>query len=167
LQQGKEKVHGAALGAADVAQVKTKFGFDPEQFFYVPPEVHDFYSKCGAQGAEIQAAWKKMYEAYSHAYPKEAQELARRENHQLPSDIISKLPAYAADAKAMATRQHGAETINALAPILTELVGGSADLNPSTLTYLKCSADFQDATPAGRNIRFGVREHGIVAFSYF
>eukprot|EP00698_Gefionella_okellyi_P018905 TRINITY_DN5723_c0_g1_i1.p1 TRINITY_DN5723_c0_g1~~TRINITY_DN5723_c0_g1_i1.p1 ORF type:complete len:703 (-),score=174.87 TRINITY_DN5723_c0_g1_i1:571-2577(-) len=162
-QQGHHKIHGSPLGAADIAETKKRMGFNPDQSFFVPDDVRAFYGRRAAAGAERQQAWNELRAKYARAYSKEAADLARREAGELPADLLSKLPKYGADAKPLATRQLGELTLNALAGDVTDLVGGSADLNPSTLTYIKASGDYQSGTPAGRNIRFGVREHGMAA----
>jgi len=162
-KQGTEGVHGSPLGAEDIVQVKKKFGFDPEQFFHIPAEVHEVYGKKKAEGAELEKQWNELFEKYSHAHPELASELKRRIEGKLPEGWKSVLPTYKPEDPAKATRQFSQTVINALGKILPELVGGSADLNPSTLSYITASKDFQKETPEGRNIRFGVREHGMAA----
>jgi transketolase len=104
-----------------------------------------------------------MFKAYAEKYPKEGAELARRIARKLPENWHNLLPKFTKDAKAVATRVLSGNVLNALAPTMTELIGGSADLTPSTKTDLKCSGDYQKKTPHGRYIRFGVREHGMAA----
>jgi len=104
-----------------------------------------------------------MFHKYTEKYPKEAAELTRRMSGKLPDNWKSVLPTYKPEDPAKATRQFSQVVINALAKVLPEIVGGSADLNPSTLSYLDCSKDYQKHSPEGRNIRFGVREHAMAS----
>ncbi|EWM24588.1 transketolase [Nannochloropsis gaditana] len=164
-KEGSHSVHGSPLGAEDLKQLKSRFGFDPEQAFVVPTEVAELFQAAGAKGAAAQAAWNTAMEAYKGAFPAEASELVRCTEHRLPEGWREKLPRYTPEDKAMATRKFSEIALNVLAPMLPELVGGSADLTPSTLTALACSGDFQKKTPDGRYVRFGVREHGMTALA--
>eukprot|EP01088_Endostelium_zonatum_P015277 TRINITY_DN366_c0_g1_i1.p1 TRINITY_DN366_c0_g1~~TRINITY_DN366_c0_g1_i1.p1 ORF type:complete len:702 (+),score=188.57 TRINITY_DN366_c0_g1_i1:49-2154(+) len=164
LNQGTEKVHGSPLKDDDLAQLKTKFGFDPKKSFDVPEDVSKFFSALKQRGAQLESNWNTLFEAYSNSFPDLHSELKRRLNRTLPADLFNHIPKFPSD-KPMATRQHSGQIINALAPHIPELIGGSADLNPSTLTYLSCSKDYQGDTPEGRNIRYGVREHAMAAIS--
>lgn len=163
---GTAGVHGAPLGAADLAQVKSSFGMDGAASFVVPPMVAAAYEQVTAAGKAREADWNTLFAAYQAAHPKEAAEFTRRMNHSLEGNDAWKasLPVYdPADTKAVATRQRSEQVLNAIATQLPELMGGSADLTPSNLTNLKCSSDYQANTPNGRYIRFGVREHGMAA----
>mmetsp|Transcript_1891 Transcript_1891/g.2717 ORF Transcript_1891/g.2717 Transcript_1891/m.2717 type:complete len:372 (+) Transcript_1891:827-1942(+) len=105
-----------------------------------------------------------MYTKYKAAHPDKALELERRFNHEIPTEALDSLPGFEFGVdKAKATRQYSNACLNAVAPLLPELMGGSADLTPSNLTSLACSGDFQKNSPKGRYLRFGVREHGMVA----
>jgi len=162
--QGTEKVHGAPLGAADLAAVKTHYGFDPQQSFVVPEEVRKFYRKKKLEGDIWEGQWNNLFRKYQKEHPLLAEEFIRRQNRELPADWKSLLPQYPlTEAKAVATRNRSEEVLNSLAGPLTELMGGSADLTGSNLTSLKCSGDFQKDTPHGRYVRFGVREHAMSA----
>lgn len=161
---GSHSVHGAPLGATDTAQVKQRFGFDPTKTFEVKPEVYDFYRQQQTKGETLVAAWDQLVAQYTAAHPDLANELTRRIEGRLPDFSHVSFPAYSStDTKAVATRNRSEEMLNFIAPLLPELIGGSADLTPSNLTFLKCTGDFQRATPGGRYIRFGVREHGMAA----
>lgn len=163
-KQGTGKVHGAPLGKDDLANVKTLFGFDPEQSFSVADDVRAVYSARAAQGATLEAAWNNTFAAFAQANPEKAAEFNRRMAGELPADLLASFAKYSSDeAKAAATRNRSEESLNALANAMPEVFGGSADLTPSNLTSLKNSSDFQASTPAGRYIRFGVREHGMAA----
>jgi len=162
-KEGTEKVHGNPLGNDDLAFVKKKLGFNPEQSFHVPPEVVAHFQKKKEEGAHLEKQWNELFEKYSAAYPELAAEFKRRVEGKLPEGWRSVLPTYKPEDPAKATRQFSQTVINALSKVLPELFGGSADLNPSTLSYMDISKDFQKKTPEGRNVRFGVREHGMAA----
>jgi len=165
LSAGKHSVHGSPLGSADLAQVKAKYGYNPEESFVVHDDVRAVYT--GRNGAAAHAAWDVLFQSYSTAYPELAADFTRRMNGILPAGWKDRLPRFPAEqeTKALGTRNHSEIVLNAIAAALPEIIGGSADLTPSNLTSLKCSGDFQKSTPAGRYLRFGVREHGMVAIS--
>jgi transketolase len=163
-KQDSSGVHGAPLGAQDIAYVKEKFGFKPDLSFQVPESVYSFYKTISNEKEKKKSNWDEKFASYAKAHPSLAAEYLRRFNHELPTSWTSFFPNYdGPEAKALATRQRSEEVLNSLASELVELMGGSADLTPSTLTSIKCSGDFQSTTPTGRYIRFGVREHGMAA----
>uniref|UniRef100_A0A7S0LT09 transketolase n=1 Tax=Coccolithus braarudii TaxID=221442 RepID=A0A7S0LT09_9EUKA len=162
-KEGTEKVHGAPLGHADLANLKKQFGFDEEQFFAVPDDVATTYRACGAAGSAKHAAWRALFAAYSKEYPELAADFLRRESGELPEGWKAALPSYTPADKALATRQSSQQVLNKLAEAIPDLVGGSADLTPSNLTKFKGALDFQASSPEGRYIRFGVREHAMAA----
>ncbi|GAB5354624.1 hypothetical protein AAMO2058_000134800 [Amorphochlora amoebiformis] len=161
-KQGTHGVHGAPLGDEDVKNVKKKFGMDPEKTFVVPEEVGKAYNNVEA-GSKCEAEWKELFGKYEAKYPKEAKEILRRFAGKFPEDWASVIPSYKPGDKAVATRNLSGVVLNALAAKLPEIIGGSADLTPSNKTALKCTTDYQKKTPAGRYMRFGVREHGMGA----
>ncbi|RKO96688.1 transketolase, partial [Caulochytrium protostelioides] len=168
LKQGEEAVHGAALGDADVAQVKKKFGFDPEVKFHVDDAVYKHYHDVAARGRAAREAWQTQLERYSQSHPQEHAELSRRLAQKLPDGWAAKLPTVTAKDGAIATRKASEKVLNAICDVLPEIIGGSADLTPSTLTRWKSAVDFQKTGskiggPHGRYLRFGVREHGMMA----
>lgn len=162
-KQGTEAVHGSPLGAEDLSNVKKKYGFDPSQTFVIPDEVRKVYLVKKEEGQKLEQQWNELFAKYKEKYPELASELLRRFREELPVDWIKCLPTYKPEDEAKATRQFSSVVINKLAEKIPELIGGSADLNPSTLTYLKISKDFQKHSFEGRNIRFGVREHAMSA----
>ena len=168
---GSHSVHGAALGASDIAKAKTALGFDPAQSFAVPDDVRAFYTGCGQAGAAAQAAWDARVAAYKAAHPAEGAELTRRLSGALPEGWQALLPrASGKEVKAAATRNLSGACLNALKDKMPELMGGSADLTPSNMTELKGEKDFQHPRTklgsfAGRYIRFGVREHAMAAIA--
>jgi transketolase len=155
------KAHGEPLGADNVKKTKEELGWPLEPDFYVPDDVLAFFRECGAKGAQAEAAWKARYEQWKTANPADAAQLERILAGELPKDLP--WPTFTAENGAIATRDAGGITMNAIAKALPELVGGSADLDPSTKTYLKDCGDFQPYNYAGRNIHYGVREHGMAA----
>eukprot|EP00004_Rigifila_ramosa_P026195 TRINITY_DN804_c0_g1_i1.p1 TRINITY_DN804_c0_g1~~TRINITY_DN804_c0_g1_i1.p1 ORF type:complete len:680 (+),score=137.38 TRINITY_DN804_c0_g1_i1:1-2040(+) len=162
-KQGTEKTHGAPLGAEDVAHVKKSFGFNPAESFVVPEPVSQLYRSAVTRGQALEQEWQALFAKYTAAFPDDAKLLTRLMSNALPPNWEDVLPKYTAADPAKATRQLSEICLNKLAEVLPELMGGSADLTGSNLTYLKCSQDFQHATPLGRNVRFGVREHGMAA----
>lgn len=163
-KQGTHKVHGSPLGDEDLAATKARFGFDPEAKFVVPDAVREFYGARAKLGAQKRAQWEETVARYKEAFPDLHGELIRRFEKRLPASFIEKLPAYkAGESKDMASRKYSQATINAIAPLLPEMVGGSADLTPSNLTQFTGAVDYQKDTPHGRYLRFGVREHGMAA----
>ncbi|KAI5828061.1 Transketolase, thiamine diphosphate binding domain-containing protein [Schizophyllum commune] len=167
-QQGTHGVHGSPLKADDISALKTKFGFKPEQQFYVPDETYAAYAEVAKKGAELEAAWDKLLAAYGEKYPKEHAELTRRIAGKLPEGWEKALPTYTPSDPAQASRKLSEIVLSKLVPVLPELVGGSADLTGSNLTKVKGQTDFQPpstnlGTYAGTYIRYGVREHGMGA----
>jgi transketolase len=136
---GTHGVHGAPLGKADLAAVKTAFGYDSNTSFVVKDTVYDYYHTHAKHGVSAYEAWEEMLASYSAAYPDLAKEFQRRViDGKLPDAWQSSLPSYVVgEGKAVATRNRSEEVLNALAGTLPELVGGSADLTPSNLTFLK------------------------------
>jgi len=162
LRENTHGIHGSPLKPDDLAQLKEKAGFDPEQTFEVNAEVREFYDHK-EEGAKEEGAWTDMLAKYTAAHPDLGARFERQASGALPADWKKCFPTYAKGDAKKATRQWQAIALNAIAPVLPELVGGSADLTPSNNTWLDCSSDYQKDTPAGRYIRFGVREHGMAA----
>lgn len=163
LLQGKEECHGAPLTAADISQLKSKFNFDPSSKFEVKSVVAERYARHKARGHQLVEEWTTMLAKYAQHYPAQAAELQRRLKGQLPLGWEKTLPRFTASQKGDATRNLSGNCLNALAPIMPELLGGSADLTPSNKTALKCTSDFAPGNRKGRYLRFGVREHGMAA----
>lgn len=161
--QGKETVHGAPLGKDEVANVKKKFGFDPEEHFFIPDDVKNALNFV-ERGEKLEAEWNKLFESYKSKYPDLASELERRIEGRLPDGWENSLPNnFKPSDGLVATRKLSGNCLNALSKVLPELIGGSADLNPSCFTYLTSDQDFQKGSYSQRNIRFGVREHAMCA----
>lgn len=163
-KENTHKVHGAPLGSDDMRATKIKFGLDPDKSFHIESDVREFYSEAVKKQSSAYGEWVAMYEKYTTSNPEKAKELERRFNHELPSNVFDSLPPFTHGVdKDLASRKFSESSLNALAPLLPELIGGSADLTPSNLTALRCSKDFQRSTPENRYLRFGVREHGMAA----
>lgn len=156
-------VHGAALGPDEVKLTRESLGWSYGEF-EVPADVTEGWTKKAIEtGASLEAEWNSAFAQYKTKYAAEAAEFERLLRGELPQGWDSDLPTYTPADKAVATRKHSEICLNAIAPKLPELIGGSADLTHSNLTELKCSGDFQKGAYENRNVRFGVREHGMAA----
>ncbi len=162
-RQDTPKAHGEPPGVDELRGAKQNLGWPLEPDFYVPDEVMSFFRQSVERGAQWQAEWQRCLEDYRAAFPEQAAELSRRLAGELPQGWEAGLPVFPADPKGMATRAASGKTINGLAPLIPELIGGSADLEPSNKTWIKDSPSFQADTPGGRNFHFGVREHAMGA----
>jgi transketolase len=154
--------HGSPLGEAEVRLVKENFGFDPNKNFVVPDEVLDFYRKAGRKGAQKEADWNELYKNYKERHPDLAKEYERIRDGKLPDGWEKQLPIFEAGEK-MATRKASGKTLNAIATYFPQLIGGSADLAPSTDTNLENYPSFSAKHRDGRNFHFGIREHAMGA----
>lgn len=157
------EAHGSPLGEEEVKLVKKGFGFDPDKYFYVPDEVLSFYREEGKKGAALEADWNKLYEAYKAQYPDLAKEYELFSSGHLPVGWQEKIPVFDAAKGKVATRKASGEVLNAIADSLPTLIGGAADLSPSTDTILKKYGSFTPEDRAGRNFHFGIREHSMGA----
>ncbi len=159
---GTAAAHGAALGEDEVRLTKEVLGWPVEPAFHVPEQVLAEFRVALEQGATRQSAWQDRFDAYERAFPEEAAEWRRGVAGHLPEGWEAHLPAFAPeDAASMATRAASGKVLNALAPVIPNLAGGSGDLAPSNNTYLSGYADFARDNWEGRNLRFGVREHAM------
>jgi transketolase len=159
---GTNKVHGEAMGAADVKTTKENLGWPGDRFFYVPDEARANWNTVIERGAQEEAAWNDLFAAYKQAHPELAAEFERVHSGRLREGWEKSLPSWRADGKPVATRNAGNLVMNAFAKEVPELLGGAADLTASTKTILKDTGNFHiDA--AGRNIWFGVREFAMCA----
>ncbi|MBE3037484.1 MAG: transketolase [Chloroflexi bacterium] len=162
-RQGTSKAHGEPPGDAELNAAKEKLGWPVEPRFYIPEEVQAHFRQAVEKGRGWEAGWRSEMDAYRAAQPKKASELERRLRGELPADWQSAIPVFPADEKGMATRVASGKVINALALKIPELIGGSADLAPSTKTWIDGIPAFEPETPGGRNFHFGVREHAMGA----
>ncbi|MCS6942999.1 MAG: transketolase [Geminocystis sp.] len=155
-------VHGAPLGADEVALTRKNLGWDYEPFV-VPEDVYNHCRKAIERGARLQAEWEETFATYKAKYPAEAEEFENILNGKLPDNWADCLPRYTPADKPVATRKHSEICLNAIAKVLPQLIGGSADLTHSNLTEIHHEGDFQKGAYHNRNIHFGVREHAMGA----
>jgi transketolase len=158
---GTAKAHGEPPGDDELDGAKDRLGWPREPRFYVPEEALAFFRQAAERGPELEQNWQEGLSAYRAAYPDLAAELERRLAGELPEGWAGNLPKFPADEKGMATRAASGKVLNALADRLPELMGGSADLAPSNNTWLAGSPAFAADCREGRNLHFGVREHGM------
>ncbi len=158
---GTEKAHGEPPGEAELNGAKQALGWPEEPRFLLPGEAVEWFRASLDRGETWEQEWNQKLSAYREAYPELAAELERRLAGRLPEGWDANLPVFPADTKGVATRVASGKVINALAAALPELVGGSADLAPSTKTWIDSSPGFQANCREGRNFNFGVREHGM------
>eukprot|EP01018_Ginkgo_biloba_P016182 Gb_10221 [translate_table: standard] len=155
-------VHGSALGSKEVEATRQNLGW-PYDPFHVPEEVKSHWSRHASKGAALEAEWSAKLAEYEKKYTEAAAEFKAMISGKFPDGWEKALPAYTPESPADATRNLSQQCLNALARVLPGLIGGSADLASSNMTLLKMFGDFQKDTPEERNVRFGVREHGMGA----
>jgi transketolase len=159
---GTAEVHGAPLGEEEVRLTKQALGWPTEPPFLVPDDVLAHFRQAVERGQAAQAAWQRTFEGWKAAQPALADEWAHMMSNTLPAGWDADLPVFQ-PGTAVATRNASGKVLNALAPHLPGLIGGAADLDSSTKTYLNLSGDFQAGQYGNRNLRFGVREHAMGA----
>jgi transketolase len=165
-KQDSYEAHGEPLGEAEVKLVKQNYGWPEDAKFLVPDGVYQqFQNGVGARGSEERTKWNSLFAEYSKKFPEPAARLAKMQKRALPDGWDKNLPNFPADPKGMATRESSGKVLNALAQNIPWLVGGSADLAKSNKTNLlfEGAGDFFTNEYKGRNIHFGVREHGMGA----
>ncbi len=163
-KQDKSAAHGEALGEDEVKLAKKSYGWPEDAKFLVPDGVLEhFRDGLGKRGHDLHESWTRQFADYAKKYPQLADQLNRIQRHELPEGWDKNLPSFPPDSKGVATRESSGKVLNALAQNIPWLIGGSADLDTSTKTYLKVegAGDFQAGSYGGRNIHFGVREHGM------
>jgi transketolase len=165
-KQDTSAAHGEPLGEAEIRLAKRHYGWPEDATFLVPQGVREhFQAWIGRRGHELREAWMAKFRVYEAQYPGLADQLYKMQHRQLPDGWDQRLPAFPADAKGLATRHSSGQVPNALAKQVPWLLGGAADLFPSTKTRLtfEGAGDFLGDRPAGRNLHFGVREHAMGA----
>jgi transketolase len=165
-KQDTHSAHGEPLGADEIKLTKKAYGWPEDAQFLVPDGVYEhFQNGIGQRGAAAFAAWSKTFAEYKAKHPDLASQVETLEKRGLPAGWDKDVPAFPADAKGLATRESSGKVLNAIAKQVPWVIGGSADLNPSTKTKMTFdgAGTFTAATPAGRNIHFGVREHAMGA----
>jgi transketolase len=159
--QDTAEAHGSPLGEEEIKLTKQAYGWPPDAKFLVPDEALAHFRKSLGEGARREAEWQARLAAYQKAFPELAAEWDRYVRGELPAGWTEKLPVFKPTDGPMATRQASGKVLSAVAASLPLLLGGSADLAPSTNTYLKGLGDFGKGNYGGRNFHFGVREHGM------
>jgi len=154
--------HGSPLGEPEVKLVKKNFGFDPDTYFEVPNDVLNYYREAGKKGMDKEKDWNDLYKSYKEKYTELANEYELLSKGKLPQGWKEKLPVFKAGEE-MATRKTSGKVLQALAEYLPNLIGGSADLAPSTNTNLANYKSFSAEDRDGRNVHFGIREHAMGA----
>jgi transketolase len=165
-RQDTKEAHGEPLGDEEIRKTKRFYGWPEDAKFLVPDGVMARFQECvGARGREASAAWRTQFEAYAAKHPTEAAELRAMFAGSLPDGWDKGLTPFAADLKGMGSRVSGGKVLNAIAQRVPWMIGGAADLAPSTKTLLtfEGAGSFQGDTPAGRNLHFGIREHAMGA----
>jgi len=177
-KQDTFEAHGSPLGEAEVRATKEKLGWPLEPTFFLPDDALAHFREAVGKGQKSEAGWKECFSAYTEKFPELAKEFEQTMSDALPVDWAAAIPSFPADAKGVATRTASGKVLAALATQLPTLIGGSADLNPSTFTVLPKLGDFESPqravadkqgaaggewSYAGRNLHFGVREHGMGA----
>jgi transketolase len=165
-RQDTPAAHGEPLGEEEIKLTKRAYGWPEDTKFLVPDGVYDhFHQGIGKRGRELRQNWEGKFKEYACAHPQLAEEVRQMQQRDLPADWEKSVPVFPADAKGLAGRDSSAKVLNAVAPKIPWLVGGSADLSPSTKTRLtfEGAGDLQAGSYAGRNLHFGVREHAMGA----
>lgn len=163
-KQDTHSAHGEPLGEEEIKLTKRNYGWPEDAKFLVPDEVRENFQRgIGARGKALRDAWFAKLEEYEKAYPDLADQLVRMQKRELPDGWDKDIPRFATDEKGLAGRDASAKVLNAIAQNVPWLIGGAADLSPSTKTRLTIdgAGDFLADTPAGRNLHFGVREHAM------
>ena len=165
-KQDTSAAHGEPLGDEEIRLVKRSYGWPEDAKFLVPDGVYEhFTAGVGVRGEKARSKWKKLFGSYRTKYPELATEIDLMQRRELPSGWDRNLPTFPADDKGIAGREASGKVLNALAQRIPWMLGGSADLGPSTKTLLtfEGAGDFQAETPDGRNLHFGIREHAMAA----
>jgi transketolase len=161
-KQDTSGAHGEPLGVEEVALAKKFYGWPEDKFFYVPDGVHERFAQgIGARGKAAYAEWQSKLETYNKQHPELAREFAQIEAHELPVGWDNDIPVFEADPKGVASRESSGKVLNAIAARVPWMIGGAADLSPSTKTNLKFegAGSFEFDNYGGRNLHFGIREH--------
>jgi transketolase len=163
-KQDTAEAHGEALGEDEVKAAKRFYGWPEDAKFLVPDGVYEHFREgIGARGKAARESWHQLFAAYQKAHPDLADAIDRMQRRELPEGWDAALPVFPADAKGIASRDSSAKVLNAIAPHYPWLLGGAADLSPSTKTHMtfEDAGDLEALTPGGRNMHFGIREHAM------
>ena len=163
-KQDTKEAHGEALGEEEIRLTKRAYGWPEDAKFLVPDGVYEHFQEgIGKRGQELHDAWSAQLDGYKIKFPALADEISRMESRQLPEGWDKDLPSFPSDTKGLATRDSSAKVENAIAKNVPWLIGGSADLAPSTKTLLSGESGFEAGNYSGRNMHFGIREHAMAA----
>ena len=162
-KQDTHGAHGSPLGEEEIRLTKEVYGFPSLEPFFVPEEALDHMRECVGRGRQMQADWDEAFEGYRAAHPHDAAELERMLAGRLPDGFGTEVPAKGPDAGMIATRKASQEIIQWAAAEVPEMVGGSADLAPSTLTLIDGGGSVEAGSYGDRNLHFGIREHAMGA----
>jgi len=165
-RQDSPAAHGEPLGEEEVKLVKRAYGWPEDAKFLVPDGVREHFAEgIGKRGHDLRTAWESHFHEYKQQFPQLAGEIERMQKRELPDGWGSELPVFPTDPKGLASRDSSSQVLNAIAKNVPWLMGGSADLTPSTKTRLSFdgAGDFQAASHSGRNLHFGIREHAMAA----
>ncbi len=162
-KQGTAASHGAPLGDDEIILVKRNFGFPEDKKFFVPTEVTEHYAELIEKGAKLENDWNELFASYSEKYPEDAKLFTKVMSGDIGEEWKELIPHFDNYGEGMATRNSSQTALNAVAPALPTLFGGSADLTPSNNTAIKGWEDFTPENPAGKYIRFGIREFAMSA----
>ncbi len=162
-KQGTAAAHGAPLGDDEIILVKRNFGFPEDKKFFVPTEVTEHYAELIEKGAKLENDWNELFASYSEKYPEDAKLFTKVMNGDIGEEWKELIPHFDNYGEGMATRNSSQTALNAVAPALPTLFGGSADLTPSNNTAIKGWEDFTPENPAGKYIRFGIREFAMAS----
>lgn len=162
-KQDTHAAHGEPLGEEEIRLTKQRYGWPPDAKFLVPDETKQYTNRTIERGQRAEAEWKERFFAYSQEHPDLAEQWERMQAGELPDNWDEKIPVFAPDEKGVAGRDASSKVLNAIAASVPWLIGGSADLAPSTKTRIADAGDFEADSYAGRNFHFGVREHAMGA----
>ncbi len=162
-KQDTESAHGSPLGEDEIKLTKEAYGWPSEEAFYVPQEALDHFRECLERGEEMEGQWQERYEAYKSEFKAESKEFERIMEGKLPKNWDAEVPRFKPDDGPIATRKASHQVIQWVAEQVPEFIGGSADLSPSTLTTIDDAESVERGNYGGRNMHYGIREHGMGA----
>ena len=162
-KQDTSDAHGSPLGEEEIKLTKKNLNWPEDETFYIPDEVAKMFDALSGQFRKYEEDWNSLFNEYEKQYPEEAAKFKKIMSGDYGDEWKEKLPVFGDDGKALATRAASGKVLNAIAPFLPALIGGSADLAPSNNTYLKSYSNFSASDKSGRNFHFGIREHGMAS----
>lgn len=164
-KQDTAAAHGEPLGAAALEKTKAFFDWPSEKIFYIPEEVSRHFDRLQEEGKRKEAQWQKLFAEYKQKFPELAEQYEQDQAGKINGKLLDNIPVFPAAEKPLATRSASGKIMQVIAKHMPGFIGGSADLNPSTKTYLTGQGDFGTTDHGGRNIHYGVREHAMGAIT--